>query len=119
MKRFTKPNPQSSSRRCALEALEGRLLMYALHDENWDFDHNRITYSYSNLFDGVMAGMGVSNNDMRAAVEEALALWSSVAPIQFVERPDFHLPRGLFQPVNDDDYRPDGFAILRFGHHPQ
>lgn len=46
----------------------------------------QITYSYSNLLDGNM--QGINNAEMTAAIEEALGLWSSVAPLNFTEVPD-------------------------------
>ena len=45
-----------------------------------------ITYSYSNLFDGSI--QGINNADMKAAIEEAFGVWSSVAPLNFTEVQD-------------------------------
>ena len=45
-----------------------------------------ITYSYSNLFDGSIKG--ISNADMKTAIEEAFGLWSSYAPLNFTEVQD-------------------------------
>ncbi|MEM9505793.1 MAG: hypothetical protein AAGA01_17755, partial [Cyanobacteria bacterium P01_E01_bin.43] len=46
-----------------------------------------ISYSYSNLFDGGIKG-DITANEMRAAIEEAFALWAQYAPIEFVEVKD-------------------------------
>ena len=45
-----------------------------------------ITYSYSNLLDGTF--FLASPDELRAATEEALRLWGSYAPLQFIEVPD-------------------------------
>lgn len=45
-----------------------------------------ITYSYINLFDDSIKG--ISNADIKTAIEEAFSLWSSVAPLNFTEVPD-------------------------------
>lgn len=45
-----------------------------------------ITYSYSNLLDGSI--QGINNADMKASIEEAFGLWSSVAPLNFTEVQD-------------------------------
>ncbi|MGK7947973.1 MAG: matrixin family metalloprotease [Xenococcaceae cyanobacterium] len=45
-----------------------------------------ITYSYNNLLDGSI--QGINNADMKAAIEEAFGLWSSVAPLNFTEVQD-------------------------------
>ena len=42
-----------------------------------------LTYSYDNLLDGSING--ISNADIKAAIEEAFGLWSSVAPLNFTE----------------------------------
>lgn len=71
-----------------------------------------ITYSYSNLLDGGITGL--SNDELVAAVEEALSLWASVAPLEFVEVPDTGpLPSGPF----DTSYNGSSSPNLRFGHH--
>lgn len=68
-----------------------------------------ITYSYSNLLDGGMTG--VTTTELQNAVEEALELWASVAPLEFEEVTDSG------SPVNDDSYPASGEPNLRFGHH--
>ena len=45
-----------------------------------------ITYSYSNLLDGSI--VGISNSDIKTAIEEAFGVWSSVAPLNFTEVED-------------------------------
>lgn len=68
-----------------------------------------LTYSYSNLFDGSLAML--TEPELRAATEEALGLWSSHAPLFFVERPDSGpLPA-------DTPYTGNGHPQLRIGHH--
>lgn len=68
-----------------------------------------ISYSYSNLFDG--AFLMLSPAELRAATEESFALWASVAPLHFIERPDSG------PPASDEPYAPDGHPIIRIGHH--
>jgi len=46
-----------------------------------------ITYSYTNLFDGGITG-GITNKEMKSAIEEAFRLWAQYAPIKFVEVED-------------------------------
>ena len=70
-----------------------------------------ITYSFSNLLDGELRGLSAEN--AKRAVEEALTLWSEVAPIHFVEMVDQGpLPTGeeLAYPASDHPQ-------IRFGHH--
>jgi hypothetical protein len=50
-----------------------------------------LTYSYQNMFDGGLLmpnGQPLPQLLIRDSIEEALTLWSSVAPIHFVEVPD-------------------------------
>jgi hypothetical protein len=50
-----------------------------------------LTYSYQNMFDGGLLmpdGQPLPQLLIRDSIEEALSLWSSVAPIHFVEVPD-------------------------------
>jgi hypothetical protein len=57
-----------------------------------------LTYSYENLFDGALKmpnGDPLPANIIRGSIEEALRLWSSVAPLNFVEVPDDGLGYGL------------------------
>jgi hypothetical protein len=68
-----------------------------------------ITYSYSNLLNG--AFLLLSPRELRAATEEGLALWASVAPLHFVERPDSG------PPPSEASYDPAAHPIIRFGHH--
>ncbi len=74
-----------------------------------------ITYSFGNLLDG---GLLDPNNEpvqlgiIRESIEEALGLWASVAPLNFVEVPD------VGPPASDLDYTmTPGMADIRFGHH--
>jgi hypothetical protein len=50
-----------------------------------------ITYSFQNMFDGALKmpnGQPLQASLIRGSIEEALRLWSSVAPLNFVEVPD-------------------------------
>jgi hypothetical protein len=50
-----------------------------------------LTYSFQNMFDGGLKmpnGQPLPASLIRGSIEEALRLWSSVAPINFVEVPD-------------------------------
>jgi matrixin len=68
-----------------------------------------ITYSYANLFDGTF--LLITPRELRAATEEALALWASYAPLHFIERPDSG------PSVSDEPYAADGHPQIRFGQH--
>jgi len=68
-----------------------------------------ITYSYSNLLDGGLRG-GLTADQLRAAVEEALGLWAQVAPLNFVEMVD-NGPA-----VSDGSYFGSGYPQIRIGH---
>jgi len=52
-------------------------------DQDLNTEGIQITYSYSNFFDG---GLGdITEQELRAATEEALTLWSTYAPLHFIE----------------------------------
>lgn len=68
-----------------------------------------ITYSYSNLLNGDM--IGLTPEELKAAVEESFAVWASVAPLHFVEQEDSG------PAVNDDTYAADSHPQIRIGHH--
>lgn len=56
-----------------------------------------LTYSYQNLHEGALldpAGNPVPFQQIRTAIEEALSVWSAVAPLHFIEVEDDHLPYG-------------------------
>jgi Matrixin len=56
-----------------------------------------ITYSFQNMFDGALKmpnGQPLPASLIRGSIEEALRLWSSAAPLNFVEVPDDGLPYG-------------------------
>lgn len=76
-------------------------------DQRWN--NPTITYSYSNLFDGGMNGL--TADQLKSAVEEALSLWAAYAPLDFVEVEDY----GPYP--SDNEYAMDGYPTLRFGHH--
>jgi LysM repeat protein len=68
------------------------------------------TYSYSNLLDGNLPG-GIVPSMLKAAIEEALKLWASYAPLNFVEVADSG------PAPSDSDYAANNHPHLRFGHH--
>jgi hypothetical protein len=56
-----------------------------------------LTYSFQNMFDGGLLmpdGQPLPNRLIRDSIEDALALWSSVVPINYVEVPDNGLGYG-------------------------
>jgi hypothetical protein len=56
-----------------------------------------LTYSFQNMFDGALKmpnGQPLPASIIRGSIEEALHLWSSAAPINFVEVPDDGLSYG-------------------------
>ncbi|MEN1679078.1 MAG: matrixin family metalloprotease [Planctomycetota bacterium] len=73
-----------------------------------------LSYSYNNLLDGGLRGpdgVPLSEDYLRAAVEEALGLWASVAPLHFVEVPDqYDSPAPTFAYANGQ------FGQIRFHH---
>lgn len=75
-------------------------------------DGIQITYSYSNFLSGVdpLPG-GLSEEDLRAATEEALGLWATYAPLHFIEIPD------AGPGPSDVPYSPVDLPSLRIGHH--
>ena len=74
-----------------------------------------ITYSYAGLLDGNFGG-SLTTDQLRATVEEALGVWSTYSPLNFVEVEDAGPP--IF--VNGADnttYRSTGTPDIRIGHH--
>lgn len=69
-----------------------------------------ITYSYSNLLSGSF--LLISPAELRAATEEALGLWATFAPLNFVERPDSG------PATADTPYDAAGHPQIRLGYHP-
>jgi len=56
-----------------------------------------LTYSFQNMFDGALKmpdGNPLPASLIRGSIEEALHLWASAAPLNFVEVPDAGLPYG-------------------------
>ena len=70
-----------------------------------------ITYSFSNLLNGELRGLSAEN--AKRAVEEALTLWSEFAPIHFVEMID----EGPLPTGEELAYRALNRPQIRFGHH--
>lgn len=64
-----------------------------------------LTYSYDNLLDGSIGG-GITNQEMKSAIEESFSLWARYAPLNFVEVTD----TGKKSWSNPDA------ADIRFGH---
>lgn len=69
-----------------------------------------LTYSFSNLLDGALLG-GLTASELRSAAEEALGLWASFAPLNFVEVADSGPAPG------DTAYPAAEHADIRIGHH--
>lgn len=69
-----------------------------------------LTYSLSNLADGGLPG-GLQPAQLRAAVEEVLALWASYAPLRFVEVVDSG------PAPSEVVYGAAGHPQIRIGHH--
>jgi hypothetical protein len=74
-----------------------------------------ITYSYANIFKGQLLDPNdqpLSNTVIRDSIQEALSLWASVAPLNFVEVPDSG------PSVSDVEYSASlSNAEIRFGDH--
>ncbi|MEM8503395.1 MAG: matrixin family metalloprotease [Cyanobacteria bacterium P01_D01_bin.1] len=64
-----------------------------------------LTYSYSNLFDGAIGG-GITNQEMKSAIEESFSLWAQYAPLNFVEVSD----------TGEKSFSNPDAADIRFGH---
>jgi hypothetical protein len=71
-----------------------------------------ITYSYSNLLDGNIGG-SLTPDELRAGIEEALALWATFAPLKFVEV----LDTGPQPDDLESSYPALEHPLIRFGHH--
>ena len=77
-----------------------------------DGQTQQFTYSYSNLLDGGLSlEPSFREYDMLIAVEEALALWASHAPLRFDEVPDSG------PEVSDEIYSAAGHPQIRIGHY--
>jgi hypothetical protein len=69
-----------------------------------------LSYSFSNLLDETFAAT-LTEHDIRASTEEAFRLWSSYAPLNFIERPD------AGPSPSDVDYAPGSLPDIRIGYH--
>ena len=69
-----------------------------------------LTYSYSNAF-GALGGL--SNGQISASIEEALQLWSAIAPLRFTQVSD----AGPMPTSAETNYSAAGTPQLRFGQH--
>ncbi|HVT29033.1 MAG TPA: matrixin family metalloprotease [Lacipirellulaceae bacterium] len=66
-------------------------IAYVVGGSPWSGSPVTLTYSYVNVFDGGIKmpdGNPLPNSLIKGSIEEALGLWSSVAPINWVEVPD-------------------------------
>jgi Matrixin/PEP-CTERM motif len=57
-----------------------------------------LTYSFQNIFDGGLKmpdGQPLPNNLIRNSIEDAMRVWASVAPINYIEVPDNGLAYGI------------------------
>jgi hypothetical protein len=70
-----------------------------------------ISYSYSNLLGGSIAN--VSDQELRAATEEALLVWAAYAPIDFIEVED----TGPNPTESENSYAASNHAEIRIGAH--
>ena len=102
-----------------LEALEGRLLLYAANGGSWTYS-DRITYSFApdgtdvggqpNVLNQAMAARGITTAQWKTAIRDAAALWEAMADLNLVEVADSGAPFGI--PGNQqDDPR---FGDIRF-----
>lgn len=95
---------------CVVQPAEAYTVISKWPQENLG-DPVRLTYSFSNLFDGQLldsTGTPLSESELRTGVEEAMELWATYAPLVFTEVVD----NGSGQPY---DFATEG--DIRFGHH--
>jgi hypothetical protein len=103
--------------RAAVEPLEDRLYMFAT-DGAWAQPGGpgtpmALRYSFSNLLDGGLpTASGFGTAQVRSAIEEALGLWTAVAPIQLTEVADSG------GPTNDPWIYVGNHPEIRIGHVP-
>jgi hypothetical protein len=75
---------------------------YVLEGSQWPQSGGKgtpitLTYSFQNMFDGGIKmpnGQPLPTSIIRGSIEEALGLWASAAPVNFVQVPDDGLPYG-------------------------
>ncbi|RIK86026.1 MAG: hypothetical protein DCC67_03210 [Planctomycetota bacterium] len=127
-------------RRLNIEVLEDRRLLWATYVGGGDFLNNRydnnpspnpdaiwsftnLSYSFANLL-GAWNSALMTDAQKRAAVAEAMGLWTAVTPLTFFEMadPGTESPGALSGSVHDtggqgNDYNPIGYPFLRWGHH--
>jgi len=70
-----------------------------------------LTYSFSNLLDDTFITATLTSRDVRESTAEAFRLWSSYAPLNFIERPDSG------PSPSDVDYGPGSSPAIRIGYH--
>lgn len=100
-----------NSTRLNLENLETRDVPYSI---GVPWDTHLISYSYSNLLDGVLrdpSGAQLSAGDLRTATREAMGIWASVANVSFYELPDSG------PAASETQYDGTGRPAIRWGHH--
>ncbi|MCC6492999.1 MAG: matrixin family metalloprotease [Pirellulales bacterium] len=132
--------PRRTGCQLGFETLEDRRLLWATYVGGGDFANNRyengntpnpeavwsftnLSYSFANLL-GAWNSALMTNAQKRAAVEEAMGLWTAVTPLTFFEMtdPGTESPGALSGTSHNtggqgDDYDPIGYPFLRWGHH--
>jgi Matrixin len=93
-------------------------LAYDVAGSAWPGSPATITYSYVNMFDGGMLmpnGNPLPNSLIKGSIEEALQLWTTVVPINFVEVLDSGSPQLRFRHIhiNGPDPPPPNAPIAK------
>jgi Matrixin len=93
-------------------------LAYVIGGSPWTGSPVTLTYSYINVFDGSIKmpdGDPLPNSLIKGSIEEALGLWSSVAPINWVEVPDSSSSNLRFRHVyiNGPDPPPPALPVAK------
>jgi hypothetical protein len=93
-------------------------LAYVIGGSAWPGSPATITYSYVNMFDGGMLmpdGNPLPNSLIKGSIEEALQLWATVVPINFVEVLDSGSSQLRFRHIfiNGPDPPPPGAPIAK------
>ncbi len=91
---------------------------YVIGGSPWTGSPITLTYSYVNMFDGGIKmpdGNPLSNSLIKGSIQEALGLWSSVVPVNWVEIPDSSLSTLRFRHIyiNGPDPPPPADPIAK------